>query len=413
MKIRDTLFMALGGLSTHKSRSALTILGIVIGIASITLVMSLGQGAQDFILGEIQKFGPLNAFILPGRQPSGPSSIGSTLLNDSLKLHDIDALNNKNNVPDARLVIPIVFGQDSASFESQTYSVTILGSNEKIQKIFNLSIQDGDFFSNSDVLGKSNAVVIGVKVAEELFGVNSPVGQKIKIKGQILRVVGLLKPQGSGSFINFDKAIIAPYPAVQNNILGIKYFQRVIVEGSSTETMKNMIADISRTLRTSHNIDDPSKDDFSIQTQDTIAQMVKTVTSILTVLLACVAAISLVVGGVGIMNIMLVSVTERTKEIGLRKALGASSRNVLLQFLIEAILLTLGGGVVGVLGGIGLSWMIAYIVRIFWELNFPFVVSISGVLLGIGVSVSIGILFGIFPAWSASRKSPVETLRYE
>src|SRR3989339_334890 len=276
MKIRDTLSTALSGLSTHKSRSALTILGIVIGIMAITLVMSLGQGAQGFILEEIQKFGPLNVFILPGRQPSGPSSIRSTLLNDSLKQRDIDALNNKNNVPDALLVIPIVFGQDVASFKSQTYSATILGSSEAIQQVFNLSIRDGNFFSNLDISEKSNVTVIGSKIAEELFGLNNPVGQKIKIRGQVLKIIGLLKPQGSGSFINFDKAIVAPYPAVQNNILGIKYFQRVIVKGSSVETMKSMIADISRTLRTSHNIDDPSKDDFSIQTQETIAQMVKT-----------------------------------------------------------------------------------------------------------------------------------------
>jgi len=411
--ISDIFTSALTGLKVHPSRSILTIAGIVIGIISIVAVTSLGQGAQGLILGEIQKFGPTNVFLLPGRQPNGPSSAESTLLNDSLVQKDIDALNNKSNVPDAQRVIPVVFGQAIASYEGETYSTMIMGSTQDLQKFFDLTLEEGRFFDNTDVLSHANTAVIGKTVAKKLFGATDPLDKKIKMQGRVLRVVGVMEEQGSGSFVNFDKAIMAPYPFVQQDVLGIKYFQRVVVAATTVEKVPGMINDITRTLRYNHNIDNPSKDDFSIQTQESITKTVSTVTDILTVLLVCVAAISLVVGGVGIMNIMLVSVTERTREIGLRKALGATSGNVLLQFLIEALFLTISGGIVGVCGGIALSWGAAWLLQTQWGINFPLVVSPTGIVLGIVVSGGVGIAFGIFPAWAASHKSPIEALRHE
>ncbi len=388
-------------------------LGIVIGILSIMVVMSLGQGAQDLILGEFQKFGPNNVFILPGRQPSGPSSIGSTLLNDSLTKKDLLDLQNPANVPEAVGVVPVVFGQQPIVYESQTYTAMIMGSNQDIAKLFALDTSNGRFFDSNDVADHTPVAVLGSTIAKELFGGNDPIGRKIRINNQMLQVVGVLQTQGAGSFINFDKAVIAPYPIVQDNILGIKYFQRIVVEGSSSALVPAMIKDVTTLLRNNHNITDPSKDDFSIQTQASIAQTVGTVTSILTVLLASIAAISLVVGGVGIMNIMLVSVTERTREIGLRKALGATSGNILLQFLFESAALTLLGGCVGVVAGIGLSWVVSFAANYWWGIGFPFVISIPGIVLGVVVSGVIGLAFGIFPAWRAARKSPIEALRYE
>jgi len=246
-----------------------------------------------------------------------------------------------------------------------------------------------------------------------LFGSTNAIGEKIRFKDQKFQIIGVLSSEGQGSFIDFNKAIIAPYTSVQQNVLGIKYFNRIIIEAESIEAVPGVIRDVKTLLRNNHNIDNPEKDDFFIQTQESIADSVKTVTNILTVLLASVAAISLVVGGVGIMNIMLVSVTERTREIGLRKALGATNKNILTQFLFEAVFLTVAGGIVGVIGGTLLTYILAYLANKFAGLNFPYVFSITGAIWGIAVSFAIGIIFGLFPARKAAKKSPIESLRFE
>jgi len=409
----DSTKIALGGLTLHKGRSILTVLGIVIGIGSVMMVMSIGESAQQLVLGEVQSFGPTNVFVIPGRQPKGPNDAAGTLLNDSLKEKDLTDLENKANVPDAEKVIPYVFGGGNVAFESETYDATVLGSTPDIAKNFDLTVDQGRFFDSADVDSKNSVAVIGSKVANDLFAVDSPLNKKIKIKGQVLRVIGVLEKKGAGSLIDFDKAVIGPYSVIGPKILGIKYFQRIIVQATSIDTIPNVITDIETTLRNNHNIDDPEKDDFFIQTPESIADNIKTITSILTVLLASVAAISLIVGGVGIMNIMYVSVTERTREIGLRKALGATQKNVLSQFLFEAIMLTASGGIVGIIGGTVLSFLATYAAKTFASINFPFVFSLQGAILGVGVAVGIGLVFGIFPAYKASKKSPIEALRYE
>lgn len=405
--------MASSSLLTHKSRSVLTILGIVIGIASITLVMAIGQSAQSLIVGEVQSLGPENIFILPGRQPTGPSSIAGTLLNDSLKQKDFEDLQNKNNVPDAVGVVPYVFSPEVVSYDSQVYDSTLLGSTEGVLKIFNLEVNQGNFFTNDDVLQKSQVAVIGETVAQKLFGLSSPINQQIKIKDHLYRVIGILTSKGQTPFVNFDEAIIMPYSTVQQYVMGIRYFQRITIEASSVDTIPNVIHDVQTVLRTNHNITDPSKDDFNIQTQADVMNTLGTITTILTVLLTSIAAISLLVGGIGIMNIMFVSVTERTKEIGLRKALGATNNDILVQFLAEAIILTILGGVLGVLIGTAFSLLATFVVNRFFALGFNFSFPYGGAFLGVAVSSAIGFIFGLFPARQAARKSPIEALRYE
>ncbi len=413
MRFRDSIITAKKGISVHKNRSALTVLGIVIGIASIMTIMSMGQSAEGLVMGEIQRFGPSNIFLLPGRQPTGPSDSAGTLLNDSLKQKDFEDLQKKSNVPGVKNVIPYAFGYVTASYDSEIYDAMVIGSTEIMKKNFDLSIARGSFFGKTDVDEKEKVVVIGDKVREDLFGNVDPIGEKIQLKNQKFRVIGVLEPEGQGSFIDFNKAVLAPYTTIQENVLGIRYFNRIVVEAESIEKVPEVIRDVKSLLRNNHNIDDPEKDDFFIQTQESIVNQVKTITGILTVLLSSVAAISLVVGGVGIMNIMLVSVTERTKEIGLRKALGASNSNILVQFLYEALLLTGLGGIIGVALGAVLTFILSYAARTFGGLNFPFSFSINGLVLGIVVSVSIGVIFGIFPARKASKKSPIESLHYE
>ena len=409
----DIIKIALQGIRTHKSRAILTMLGIVIGVTSVMTVISAGESAQAFVVSEISSFGPTNIFVLPGRQPSGPQGAAGTLLNDSLKERDVLALEQKINVPQAKQVIPYVFGFKTLTVDENTYDAMVIGSSQQVAKNFDLSMAQGSFFTQDAINDHSRVAVIGETIREELFGSSDPIGQKIKIGNVKLQVIGVLAHKGQASFFDANKAVLAPYTVVQQDILGIKYFQRLIVEANTVQDVPGVIADITATLRLNHSITDPAKDDFFIRTQGDLIDQISTITTILTVLLLCVAAISLLVGGVGIMNIMLVSVAERTKEIGLRKALGATNRAILQQFLYEALALTLGGGIVGVGLGTALTKGISWAAQLFAGINFPYIFSIRGLVIGLGVSVAIGLLFGIFPARSAAKKNPVESLYAE
>lgn len=413
MRYKDNLKMSIIGLTTHKSRSLLTILGIVIGIMSITLVMAIGQSAQNLILGEVQGLGSNNVFIVPGKQPKGPMDGGASLLSDSLKTKDLQDMEKKSNVPNAVRVIPFVFGPVAASYGSDIYHTMALGSNELAFDAYNLRTKEGDLLTKEDIAQKSDAVIIGQKVVDHLFGMSDPVGQKIKIKNRNYRVAGVLEQKGTAAFMDFNDAILMPYTTVQEYILGIKHIQRIAVQADSPEDVANVAKDVTILLRNNHNITDPANDDFFVQTQADMMKTIKTLTDTLTILLSAVAAISLLVGGIGIMNIMLVSVTERTREIGLRKALGATNNNILTQFLTEAVILTMAGGVAGVFFGLSFSYLGLLITQKFAGLNFAFSVPVFGVVLGVSISIIIGLVFGIYPARQAARKSPIEALRYE
>lgn len=412
MKIKTLSKIALGGLKTNRSRSLLTILGIVIGITAIMMVMSIGQGAQNLILAQMQGLGAKVIAILPGRQPKGFMDILS-IFSDSLKLKDAEALKNKNNVPHLNRIMPIVFGNELASFGNQTYRATILGVSEYFNEIYNLTLEKGEPFTEDDVKAYANVAVIGHKVKEQLFGEDEAIGQKIKIKNQIFKIIGVIGQKGQGTFVNFDDLIIIPYTAAQQNLFGIKYYHRIAVEVDKEENVDITVEDIKQTLRASHNIVDPEKDDFYIQTQKEAIKQTQTVTNTLKYFLAAVAAISLIVGGVGIMNIMLVSVTERTKEIGLRKAVGATPKEILLQFLLEAIFLTMTGGIIGIIFGavnsLISSIVLSKLLAVHWQFTFP----LRAMFLGLITSGLIGLIFGLYPAQKAAKKSPIEALRYE
>ncbi len=409
MSFKYSLKIAIKGLKANKSRSALTILGIVIGITAIILIMSLGQGAQELILGQIKGLGAETIIVEPGREPKGPSDMAE-MLTDSLKTRELDAL---KKIPGVKETAPMVALVTNVSYESEAGRFTILGASELLGVIFDLYPDQGAFFDESQIQQKSAVVLIGYEVKQKLFGDSDALNKEIKVKNKNFKIIGIFPKKGKSGIYDYDNYLIIPYSTAQQYLLGTNSFQSIIIKAQSEKIVLSLVEDIKMTLREMHNIDDPEKDDFHITTQEDIVQRVGTVTSVLTIFLAAIAAISLVVGGIGIMNIMLVSVTERTREIGLRKSVGATTKNILLQFLLEAVILTCLGGIVGIILGILYSFIAAIILTKIIGSPWAFTISIKAILLGLGVSGAVGLLFGIYPARAASRKSPIEALRYE
>ncbi len=412
MLFRESLKTALNGLKVNKSRSLLTILGIVIGITAIIMIMSLGKGAEELILGEIRGMGGQTIAINPGRQPSGPTGI-LEMFTDSLTEKDVEALQNPANVPGIKDIMPQVVLVAPIIFENESERTTIVGGTGIFTDILGVYPEKGSIFTEDDIRQNASVVVLGDDVREKLFGDSDAVGQKVRIKDRNFRVIGVFPKSGTVAFFNLDEMALVPYSTAQKYLLGIDYFHEIDVRAENERIVPQVVRDIELTLRELHNIDDPDKDDFYVTTQADAMEMVSTVTGVLTLLLTAVAAISLVVGGIGIMNIMLVSVSERTREIGLRKAIGATYKDILTQFLLESVLLTAFGGLIGVFFGGVLSFLVALGLSKFANLNWDFVFPISSAVLGVGVAGAVGLFFGIFPARQAAKKSPIEALRYE
>src|SRR3989338_2840325 len=412
MTLKHTFKTAFNGVKTNKARSGLTILGIIIGITAIILVMSLGKGEEELILNQIRGLGSQTIIIEPGQEPRGPSNFAE-LFTNSLKQKDVEAIKNPANVQGLKELTPNVMQVAPISFENESVRKNIIGSSELITEILEIYPNEGSFFTDDDIRQKNSVAVIGSKVKKELFGDSDALGKKIKIKGRSFKVVGILPAKGQVALFNIDELVIVPYTTAQLYLLGINYFNSIIARAENEKIVPQVVKSIELTLRETHNITDPEKDDFHIATQALAVERVGMVTGILTALLVSVAAISLVVGGVGIMNIMLVSITERTKEIGLRKALGATNKDIMLQFLLEAMILTGLGGIAGIILGGLLSFIASFILSRIVSLDWTFAFPVSAALLGLAVAALVGLIFGLYPARQASLKSPMEALRYE
>lgn len=399
-----------------KMRSILTMLGIVIGIASVIILMSIGQSAQNLILGQVQSIGSNLIIIMPGAPSNGKFSAPAAsqgIVVTSLKQQDVNALSRE---PSIQLVVPEVRGQAEAVYGNNNATVSYTGSTADFFTISNLAdVSEGRTFSKSDVDSANHVAVIGPDLAKTLFGSLDPINKTIRLKNVSFRVVGVLSKGGTGAFgVDIGNLVAIPITVAQNQLLGITYFNVIITQANPSYDVNFVKSRISFILQQDHGITDPNKDDFSIETQADILSILGTITSVLTLFLAAIASISLIVGGIGIMNILLVSVTERTREIGLRKAVGATDGDILQQFLIESVVLTFLGGVIGILIGAGIVALAYVAITTFspstgWSFAFPF----SAVILGLLVSSVAGIVFGIYPARKAGKKNPIDALRYE
>ena len=412
MTLRNTFKTAVRGLMSHRSRSVLTILGIVIGITAIMLVMAVSQGAKDLILSQIQGLGSQTIIVRAGREPEGPSDFASIFTN-SLKDKEVQALKNPAFVRGVLAVAPNVIGSGTAIYGSETKNASLLGTTTDILQALEIQPRYGAFFSEADVAARSSVAVLGSEVKEEFFGDSDAVGETIKFYDRNFKVVGVFDSIGQIGAFDIDTNIIIPVTTANQYLLGSNHYTVIMVRVESEAVVERAADDIRQTLRELHGITDPDKDDFFVATQADLAERVGTITGVLSALLLSVAAISLIVGGIGIMNIMLVSVTERTREIGLRKAVGATTGDILKQFLFESVLLTSVGGVIGISLGAALSLLVSIVLTSFLEVNWGFAFPVSGALLGFGVSALTGLVFGIYPARQASLKSPIEALRYE
>lgn len=411
MRVRDIVPLSYKALVLNKSRTALTMLGIIIGIASVILMVSVGQAAQRYLLSQITSFGSDLIFIANGKGDDTRNSGASTVVKQTLTLNDYERLRGLS-WPTA--VNGAVVVNDLVTYGGESKITQINGTSPDETRIFNETVGDGRFIDDTDLNGRARVVVLGQDVATKLFGQERPVGKTIKIAKQTFRVIGVLEPAGTRFFSNVDDQVSIPFTTAfdlyNKNRLNFVSVKSGDVRPSEAKELVRI------ELRESHNIDNPlgllSKDDFRVATQEDTIARADVIGTILQVLLGSIASISLVVAGVGIMNIMYVTVTERTREIGLRKAVGARSSDILGQFLAEAILLTVLAGLFGILFGVSLSWLAIQIIS-HLQAGWTFAVPWSGAAAGFGVSAAIGIIFGYFPARRAAKLHPIEALRYE
>jgi putative ABC transport system permease protein len=414
MRITYAFDLAFQGVRAKPSRTLLTLLGVAIGVAAVVAIAALGAGANALIVNEISGLGADVIDITPGRPVSGPADIAQTLFADTLVQSDLDAIARTQNAPHVRVIIPLVVVPGAVSYQGETYVPQTLGTNAELMgALFKVYPAEGELFGENEVREKAPVAVIGAKVKNELFGQAPALGQNITIRDVRFKVVGVLPPVGQVSFTDFDELVLIPYTTAQTYLLGYNHFNEVVIQVDDPANAQITSRDIEATLREQHDLGPGEENDFAIRTAAALMDQVGSILSALTVFLVSVVAIALVVGGIGIMNMMLVSVTERTREIGLRKAVGASNMDVLLQFLLEAVLLTLLGGAVGIALGAGFAYAASIAIRTLTNLAWSFVFPFGSALVALGFSIMIGLVFGLYPARKASRKSPMEALRQE
>ncbi len=407
MSWADNFIIAIRGITANKVRSALTVLGLLIGVSAVIILVAVGNGSSLSVEQRINQLGSNTLTVLnTGRFGRGPAVSGTQTQEATLTMTDVKDMENPNEAPDVKSVSPVVSTSETATYGSASYSTSVIGSTASYLGAEDYTLSSGNPITNQEVTSHSRVVDIGSEVVSNLFDPGqNPIGQTIQLGSVNFQVVGVLASKGSSGLTNEDSVVIAPYTAVQDELTGYSQsFSELIVQGKSSSTLNLAESEVESILAATNNTTIANLP-FNIINQASLLSTAKSTTSTLTVLLGAVAAISLLVGGIGVMNIMLVTVTERTREIGIRKAIGASKGAILVQFLFEAVLLSLIGGALGV--GIG---MIGTVFRI--DGVRPVVAPYS-IILAFGVAVVIGVFFGLYPANRAASLRPIDALRYD
>jgi len=410
MNIFNNIRVALRALRANKLRSFLTVLGIVIGVAAVVALLSIGRGATSGITSSIESMGTNLITVSSGRffdrGLGGSSSSGTLLYTDYEKI--------ASKVNGMRAIAPYYSSMDQVSTANLTSNYTILGVTTEYKDATNQVVQDGRWLTGQDYASKSRVAVIGASVATELFQGLNPIGRKIKINNSQFEVVGVLESKGTMGFMSGDNNIFIPLSTGYSKVFGWRAVSQgknvlsgITVSAENADNVNAMISQIETTLRSAHNLSLSDEVPFNVSSQASMLSSLSNVTNTMTALLGAIAGISLLVGGIGIMNITLVSVTERTREIGLRKAVGAPQKAILFQFLVETMTLSVLGGVIGILIGAGIAWMFTFLglitAKVTWDV----------IILSFSFSALIGLFFGIYPAYQASKLRPIEALRYE
>jgi len=405
MDYKELFLQAITSLRKNVLRTALTMLGIIIGISAVILIVSIGQGAVKFITAELSAFGTNFFSINPGSSAIAAIAGGQK----NLTLEDAEAIEKNKSLTNVKTVIPFTTTSIKVSANGIDKSILVYGSTEKMAEMMNPTMLSGEFLSEDDISVASKVVVLGTDVSKDFFGESTnPVGERIRIDNKPFRIIGVARASSALLEGSLNDTLFIPTTAVISQILGQDASLRQIgIKVKDPDLINQTIEDVKVVLRDRHDIGEGEEDDFTVQSFRDILTTVQTIISLLTLMVAAISGISLVVGGVGVMNIMLVTVTERTREIGLLKAIGAKQKDILTQFLMEAVVVTITGGAIGILLGIGGAFLISLFVPI------PFVISLPSIAVAVGVSAFVGIVFGLYPARKASRMSPIDALRYE
>ncbi len=401
---KESFLMAWASLIANKMRSILTMLGIIIGVAAVIALVSIGNGVKQDIQNSISSLGSNLLMVMPGapRTPGVRPSAGSM---KSLKVSDYEAISKLDGVKAAS---PMTNGSYVVIYQNKNWTTSVSGVSYNYLDVNNWSMKSGRFLSEKNVQNRERVAVVGKTVVKNLFGDEDPVGAEIRVKNIPFRIIGVLNSKGSGAMGNDqDDMVVIPYTTAMERVEGVDYLRMIYVVGKDENGIDRLQSDIENLLRVRHGIKDTNLDDFNIQNMNSIMETMEETTGTLTLFLGAVAAISLVVGGIGIMNIMLVSVTERTREIGVRKALGATYSVIVTQFLIEAVVISLMGGIIGIILGIGSSKLIGM------ASGMSTVISIPTIVMSFAFSMAIGLIFGIYPARKAAKLNPIDALHYE
>lgn len=406
MNYKNLVRIALRALNNNKFRGFLTMLGIIIGVASVIAMLAIGQGSKRSIRSQISEMGSNMIMIHPKFDRSGGVRLSASDM-QTLKLADYEAIREEAAWVSA--VSPTVNASGQAIYGANNTPTTAYGVGPEYLDIRKYSVGEGEMFTESDIRSAAKVCVVGKSVVDELFtNGESPLGKTIRLDKIPFRIVGVLVPKGYNSMgQDQDDLILAPYTTIQKRVLAITYLQGIFCSALSEGATDQAVEEITEILRRNHKLTETADDDFEIRSQEELSTMLSSTTEMMTVLLACIAGISLLVGGIGIMNIMYVSVTERTREIGLRMSIGAKGRHILFQFLIEAVIISVMGGLIGVLLGVGASAAIKYLA------GWPVYVQAYSVVLSFAVCTVTGIFFGWYPAQKAARLDPIEAIRYE